>query len=112
MDFAPTVAAISRVLLQMDTEAASTAPAMEVIELEHARAELMADTLSSLVQEPEEEKKTQAQRRASGTAPMKPRIVPYTPRNAVVVYASQADIQRIKGLVARLDLPVRQGAVK
>lgn len=107
MDFAPTVAAISRILRQMDTEAASTAPVMETIELEHAEAPLVAATLNSMLAEPDEDRKVNAQRRASGMAPMQARVVPYEPRNALVVYASRAEADRIKQLVTSLDLPAR-----
>ncbi|MFQ5843419.1 MAG: secretin N-terminal domain-containing protein [Planctomycetota bacterium] len=104
MDYAPTVAQAAKAVTRLDVDAEAWKLVMEAIELQHAHAEELAETLGTLIGEP----KAEAPRgRAAGVRP-KPRVVAHEPRNALVVYATKSDFEMIRAVVASLDRPAKQ----
>lgn len=99
MDFAPTVWAMAKLIERMDRVEEDRQPATATIELRYAEAEPMAATLTSALVEPADPK--------AKPAPL-PRIVPYGPRNALVVHGTAADVERVRELVKALDQPAKQ----
>lgn len=102
MDFAPTVAAMARVVGEMDIDPEPTVT--QTIVLQHADAVALAATLKELfVSEPARPDPRQ-QGVPFRTVPG-PRIAAYAPRNAIVVVATEKDLARIREVVKQLDVP-------
>ena len=107
MDFAPTVAAMSRLIKQMDVQPPGKQLVLKFVELNYAYADDVADIISELVQA-----QRQAQTRTPGRgqsanraqAP-EPRILAYEPKNALVVAATEDDFTLISSLIERFDQP-------
>lgn len=92
-------------------------PVFEVLPLEYASAEELADTISELLEASKRASQARgaAQQANTGvTAPLttaqtESKIMVYTPTNSLLVMAMPEDMPRIKELVARLDVDVVQG---
>ncbi|MHC4341319.1 MAG: secretin N-terminal domain-containing protein, partial [Planctomycetota bacterium] len=112
MDFAPTVAAMARLIKQMDVKPVGMEPVLETIELKYANAELLAETIMNLLGAAKEAEPPvrRGQRSPYSYPKPAPRVVGYEPRNAVLISASKDDFARIKQLVATLDQPAKQWA--
>jgi len=103
MDFAPTVAAMAKLIRQMDVPHQDT-QVLESIELAHASAKEVADSVQDLFTEAEDAPKPGPRGRAPAwpTEPA-PRVIPFRSRNAILVRATQRQLERIRGLVTKLD---------
>jgi len=103
MDFAPVVYTMSQVIQRLDKPSPS-AQVLESIELEYGKAAEVAEAVQALWIETvaTAPKPTRRGIRAPGPPP---RIVPYAARNAIVVRASRAELEMIRGLVKKLDQP-------
>jgi len=103
MDFAPTVYGISQILKLIDVPSPST-QVLEMIALDGANAGEVARALQELwtesVTTPPQPSRT---RRGLRTPGAPPRIVPYQPRNAIVVRSTRAELEVIRALVTKLD---------
>lgn len=105
MDFAPTVAAIARLIAQMDVQPPGKELVMKFIELNYAYADDVADIISELVTAQRQATTTSrrpGQATISSQTP-EPRILAYEPRNALVIAATQEDFDLIKTLVDEFD---------
>jgi general secretion pathway protein D len=105
MDFAPTVAAIARLITQMDVQPPGKQLVMKFIELDFAYAEDVADIISELVTAQRQATTTSrrpGQATVSSQSP-EPRILAYEPRNALVIAATEDDFNLIKTLVDEFD---------
>lgn len=104
MDFAPTVAAMAKLIKQMDVQPPGKALVLEFIELTYAYADDVADIIGELVTAQRQAQVTQ--RRGQTTVRQQepePRILAYEPRNALVIAATEDDFKLIKSLVERFD---------
>jgi len=103
MDYAPTVAAMARVIQEMDVDPKPIVTA--TILLKHAEAIALANTLKELfVAADQQQAAPRGQGAYMAVAPA-PRIAAYEPGNAVVVVATEADLARIREVVKQLDVP-------
>jgi general secretion pathway protein D len=104
MDFAPTVAAMARLIQQMDVEPENRKMVMEFIELNFAYADDVADIISELVSV-QRQSRTTNRRGSAGVASAspEPRIIAYEPKNALVVASTLEDFERIRLLVDKFD---------
>ncbi len=113
MDFAPTVAAMARLIQQMDVTPPGKTMVMEFIELKFAYAEDVADIVGELVVAQRQAVTTSGGRgrttRVTTQSP-EPRILAYEPRNALVVASTEEDFQMIKRLVEKFDQVADQGS--
>jgi type II secretory pathway component GspD/PulD (secretin) len=102
MDFAPTVAAIAQVVRELDTPQPAIVRKMELVRLQHARADEVANVLIQLIREP-----AQKDPRRSMALREKPptRIAPYPRLNAVAIYADEPTREEIKQMIKGLDIP-------
>jgi len=114
MDFAPTVAAMAKLVKQMDVAPPGKELVMEFVELNYAYAEEVADIISELVAAQRQATATPTNRGRTtvtgGTQSPEPRIIAYEPKNALVIAATQDDFTMIKGLIDRFDTAGDAGA--
>ncbi|MBI1849340.1 MAG: hypothetical protein HYR85_03245 [Planctomycetes bacterium] len=114
-DFAPTVWSIYQILTAMDQKDARLTPRLEMIALEHTRADELAGTLSRLFRDEPQATPAISDKGAPGgsateaaTAPSVtmrpvPRIVADRQTNSLLVFASGDDLDGIKALVSRIE---------
>lgn len=109
LDFAPTVAAIAHLIKQMDVAPVVAERTLAVIELRHAVAKELAAAVNEVLAN-ESSPPAPAGRRGYvyGVQKIKPRVVPYTPRNALLVSCMKSDYKRISELVVTLDKPTKR----
>jgi general secretion pathway protein D len=112
MDFAPTVAAMAKLIAHMDVESPTKRMVMEFVTLEHAYAEEVADIISELVavQRQANVPARRGSTRVASSSP-EPRIIAYEPKNALVVASTQDDFLRIQTLIDRFDQPGEQSSL-
>jgi general secretion pathway protein D len=106
MDFAPTVAAMAKLVRQMDVQPPGKALVLEFVELAHAYADDVAEIISELVAAQRQAQVTQ--RRGQTTVRQQtpePRILAYEPKNALVIAATEDDFKLIQSLIERFDEP-------
>jgi general secretion pathway protein D len=113
--YAPNVVAIARILSLVDELAGrdtGVVPLFEVVPLEFAAAEDLADILEQLLEARKREAQQQRQTNAQGatgqipTAGGETKILTYPRTNSLLVMALPDDMQAIKELIARLDVEV------
>ena len=107
-DFAPTVVAMARVIREMDQVTAVATLELEVVELEHADCVEIAAALTKVVVEwvPAQHPAARGQPRYGyGPPEVKPTIVAFEHRNAVIISANPAHVAKLRQLIAMLDLP-------
>jgi len=111
MDYAPTVAAIARLIKQMDVQPPGKKLVMRFIELEYAYADDVADILSELVSAQRQAVNVQRRGNATMMPPNpEPRIMAYDPKNALVISATEDDFNLIKDLVDQFDKPGQESS--
>ncbi len=103
MDYAPTVAAMARVIQEMDVDPEPVVTA--TILLKHAEAVALANTLKELFVASDSQQAVQRGQAAFTAAAPAARIAAYEAGNAVVVLATEADLARIREVVKQLDVP-------
>jgi type II secretory pathway component GspD/PulD (secretin) len=105
MDFAPTVAAIAKVVRELDTPQPAIIRKMELVRLDHARADEVATVLMQLIGEPEKKdpRRSMALREKAPT-----RVAPYPRLNAVAIYADEPTREEIKQMIKVLDVPAAE----
>jgi type II secretory pathway component GspD/PulD (secretin) len=101
MDFAPTVAAIATLIREMD-KPNTDEEVLESIELTHANAKDVAASIQELYATPASNSQQNSRRGVVVVKP-RPRLVAFPARNAVLVRASQSDLETIRGLITKLD---------
>jgi hypothetical protein len=106
MDYAPTVAAMARIVREMDVDPEPVVT--QTIRLQHTDAGALAATLKELFAP--EPPKADPQRGAMmlGRASPALRIASHEPTNSVVVVATEKDLDRIREVVKQLDVPPGQ----
>jgi type II secretory pathway component GspD/PulD (secretin) len=103
MDFAPSVAAMARVIREMDVDPEPVVT--QTIVLQHAPSAELASTLKELFVGEMEKPGVQRGQAMIGRVTPGPRIAAYAPRNAIVVVATEKDLDRIREVVKQLDVP-------
>ncbi len=112
MDFAPTVAAIARLITQMDIKPPDKELVMEFVTLKFAFADDVADIISELVAAQRQAVNTNRRGRTSvQNQDPEPRILAYEPKNALVIAATREDYRLILGLIEKFDTEGNQGAM-
>lgn len=101
MDYAPTVAAMARIVKELDVDPEPVVT--QTIRLEHTDAGALATTLKELF--PGEAKPDPRQPVMMGRAVPAPRIASHEPTNSVVLVATEKDIARIREVITQLDVP-------
>ena len=101
MDFAPSVAAMARVVRELDRDPEPVLT--ETIRLNHAEAVALAVTLRELFVRPIP---ATGPRQFRHEATPQPRIAAYEPASKIVIVATEEDRARIKEVVKQLDQPV------
>ncbi len=101
MDFAPSVAAMARVVRELDRDPEPVTT--ETIQLRHAEAVALAVTLRELFGRPTP---AQPQSRIRQEITPQPRIAAYEPANKIVIVATEEDRAQIREVVKQLDQPV------
>jgi general secretion pathway protein D len=113
--FAPNIVALARILRLVDQEAAKdtgVSPQFEVIPLEFAAAEDLADILEQLLEARKRESQARRQANPQGATGQiqstggESKILTYPRTNSLLVMALPSDMQAIKELIARLDVEV------
>jgi Bacterial type II/III secretion system short domain len=104
MDYAPTVAAMARIVKEMDIDPEPLVT--QTIRLQHTDAGALAATLKELF--PGDAKPDPRQPGMPGRAAPGPRIASHEPTNSVVVVATEKDLDRIREVVKQLDVPPGQ----
>jgi len=104
MDFAPTVAAMAKLIKQMDVQPPGKALVLDLIELNWAYAEDVADIIGELVTARRQATTTvrRGQPAVAADTP-EPRILAYEPKNALVIAAAEDDFNLIKSLIGKFD---------
>jgi len=100
MDYAPSVAAMARLIKEMDVEPEPVRT--QTIVLAHAEAAALAATLKELFAA-EPPQPTPGRQMPVRTVDA-PRIAAYEPRNAIVVVATESDLARIREVITQLDV--------
>lgn len=102
MDFAPSVAAMAKVVRELDTPQPAVIRKMELVRLTHAPAVEVANVLTQLIAMP-----TPVAARGRSLPQQKPptRIAPYPRLNAVAIYADEPTRREIKEMILGLDVP-------
>jgi type II secretory pathway component GspD/PulD (secretin) len=104
MDYAPVVAAMARIVKEMDVDPEPVVT--QTIVVKHTVAVALAATLKELFGT--EAGKPDVQRgqvMMPGRAVPAPRIAAFEPGNAIVVMATEKDLARIREVVKQLDVP-------
>lgn len=101
-DFAPTVAAMARLI--RDADHPERQAKLEYLELAHADARGLADVITRLLALPATPQRAP---QAYGAFREPPRVLAWEHGNALVVSALPDDVERIRAIVERLDRPVR-----
>ena len=111
-DFAPVVAAMAKLIKQMDVKPPGKTLITEFIELEYAYAEDVADIIGELLAAQRQAQQAVRRGQQPGTImdSPEPRILAYEPKNALVIAAIEDDFVLIQGLVKRFDQPGRTGS--
>ena len=109
MDFAPTVHAMAQLIKKMDVPPTGTERTLAVIELKHAVAKDLASAVNeTLANTPPPAAPGRRGYVPSGAGRIKPRVVPYAARNALLVTCMKSDYKGIRELVATLDKPMKR----
>jgi len=104
MDFAPTVAAMAKLIKQMDVQPPGKALVLEFIELNYAYADDVAEIIGELVTAQRQAQVTQRRGQTTvRTQTPEPRILAYEPKNALVIAATEDDFKLIQSLIERFD---------
>lgn len=107
MDFAPTVAAMAKVVKELDTPQPAVVRKMELVRLRNARAEEVVVVLKELIATPPADAKD-PRRPITTYEKLPPRVAAYPRLNAVVIYADEPTRDEIKQMIAGLDVPAEQ----
>ena len=108
MDFAPTVAAMTRLIRQMDVAPEGTERVLRVIELRHATAKDLATAINDVLATEASAPAARGRTAFYRVQRIKPKVVPYGPRNALLVSCMESHFRRIQDLVATLDKPQKR----
>jgi hypothetical protein len=106
-DFAPTVAAVARLIRQMDVPDRGRAWTMDLIRLEHAWAPDLAEVLTEVLQRESPPRPPNA---PGPPAPPAPKVRAYERLNALAVGAAADEMALVRALVAQLDTPAPEEA--
>lgn len=109
-DFAPNVVAIYRLLREMDVQPAGSKVIAAYIQLNDATADEIEPILQDLFTGRERVTRRGGQPAAQASAEIEqdpePRIISDFRTNQLIIYATQDDIEEIREVVAKLDVPV------
>lgn len=103
-DFAPIVAAMKRLVDFIDIESPSTEPYMEVIQLQHAVATELEPILQELIEQSTLAAPRPGRQPAQPDEEPEPKIMADPRLDALIVYAVETHMNKIKDLIAKLDV--------
>ncbi len=104
-DFAPVVAAMKRLLVFIDKENPQIEPRMEVIALQHAVASELEPIISDLIEASEQARPQQPRQPNMPDEEPAPKIIADNRLDALIVYATDKYMKKIRELIAKLDVP-------
>jgi type II secretory pathway component GspD/PulD (secretin) len=107
MDFGPTVASMADVIRRMDVPS-SSAQVLASIEIQHVKAQEIAEAVQELYLEILVTPTPTRQRRSVRLPSPTPRITWLKTRNVVLVRATSKQLESIRGLITKLDQSVPQ----
>ena len=107
MDFGPTVASMADVIRRMDVPS-SSAQVLASIEIQHVKAQEIAEAVQELYLEIVVTPTASRQRRGVRLPSVTPRITWLKTRNVVLVRATSKQLESIRGLITKLDQSVPQ----
>ncbi len=97
-DFQSNIARLMEIINEMDVP--SIGEEMVIIPLKHASAQAVSKSVGQLF----------VQRRVKGKAiPSTIKVIPYERTNALIVFADRGEVEKIRGLIAQLDIEVPRG---
>lgn len=105
-DFAPVVAAMKHLVDQIDVDNFRIEPRMEVVELQHAVASELGPVLQDLIESGDQAQRRPQQPGQADEEPA-PKIIPDDRLDALIIYATERYMQKIKTLIDQLDVPTR-----
>ncbi len=104
-DFAPIVAAMKKLLSFIDVENTRIEPRMELIQLQHAVATELEPILQELIEQSAITQPRPGRNAGSSTDEPEPKIMAEPRLDALIVYAVDTHMKKIKELIAQLDVP-------
>ena len=104
-DFAPIVAAMKRLVDFIDIDNPTTEPSMEVIQLQHAVATELEPILQELIDQSTLSQPRPGRQPATPTDEPEPKIMADPRLDALIVYAVESHMKKIKELIEKLDVP-------
>ena len=106
-DFAPIVAAMKRLLDYIDVVNTQITPTMEVVPLNFAVASELEPILTDLIQANDNPQNRQPRQPGSPEEEPEPKIIADNRLDALIIYATDEAMKKVKDLIIRLDVPSR-----
>jgi general secretion pathway protein D len=103
-DFAPVVAAMKRLLVYIDVENVNIEPRMDLVELKYEVASELEPILTDLIQANEQGRPQQPRQPGMPEEEPEPKIIANNRLDALIIYATDGPMKKIKDLIARLDV--------
>lgn len=106
-DFAPVVAAMKRLLDYIDQENPRIEPRMEVVELKFAVASELEPIITDLIESSDQPGRQQPRQQGQPEEEPQPKIIPDDRLDALIIYATDRYMGKIKTLITQLDVPTK-----
>lgn len=106
-DFAPVVAAMKRLIDYIDVENVNIEPRMEVVELKHAVASELEPIISDLIEASDQPARQQQRQQQQLEEEPQPKIIPDDRLDALIIYATDKYMTKIKTLISQLDVETK-----
>jgi len=104
-DFAPVVAAMKRLLVYIDIENPRISPHMEVVPLTYEVASELEPIITDLIQANDQGRPQAPRQQGAPEEEPEPKIIADNRLDALIIYATDAAMAKIKDLIAKLDIP-------
>jgi type II secretion system protein D len=104
-DFAPVVAAMKRLLVYIDVVNPRIDPRMEVVPLTYEVASELEPIITDLIQANDQTRPQQPRQQGAPEEEPEPKIIADNRLDALIIYATETAMVKIKDLIAKLDIP-------
>jgi type II secretion system protein D len=104
-DFAPVVAAMKKLLQYIDVQNPKTDPRMEVVPLNYEVASELEPIITDLIQASDAGQQRAPRQQGQPEEEPEPKIIADNRLDALIIYATDAPMKKIKDLIVRLDIP-------
>lgn len=104
-DFAPVVAAMKKLLTYIDVVNKAIDPRMEVVPLNYEVASELEPIITDLIQASDNGVQRQPRQQGAPEEEPEPKIIADNRLDALIIYATEAPMKKIKDLIVRLDIP-------